>query len=207
MRAREFIMKDAYSFDISDEALEESYKKMYNAYIQIFNRCNLDTIPIEADSGAIGGKVSHEFVVISELGGESEFVKCPNCGYASNIEAAKSMDDEAPSNENELEIQEVATGENKTIREVSQFLGVPENKLVKSLVYKADGKVYLVLLRGDDELNEIKLKNFLGAKSVEKATDEEIFSIFKAHVGSIGSVNVNINTIADNRIQKMKTLL
>ena len=207
MRAREFIMKDAYSFDTSDEALEESYKKMYNAYIQIFNRCNLDTIPIEADSGAIGGKVSHEFVVISELGGESEFVKCTKCGYASNTEAAKSMDDESPSNEKELELKEIATGENKTIKDVSKFLGIPENKLVKSLVYKADGKIYLVLLRGDDELNEIKLKNFLGAKSVEPATDEEIYSIFKAHVGSIGPVNVNIETIADNRIQKMKNFV
>jgi len=88
------------------------------------------------------------------------------------------MDDESPSNENELELKEIATGENKTIKDVSKFLGIPENKLVKSLVYKADGKIYLVLLRGDDELNEIKLKNFLGAKSVEPATDEEIYSIF-----------------------------
>ncbi len=91
MRAKEFIMKDAYSFDESDEKLEISYKKMFDAYVRIFKRCGLNTIPIEADSGAIGGKISHEFVVKSELGGESEFVYCPQCNYAANVEAANRM--------------------------------------------------------------------------------------------------------------------
>jgi prolyl-tRNA synthetase len=207
MRAREFLMKDAYSFDSSEENLEISYKKMYDAYINIFKRCNLDVIPIEADSGAIGGKVSHEFVVISELGGESEFVMCPKCGYAANTEAAKSKDFEEKSTEEEKPLQKVATFENKTIDEVSNFLNVPKEKLVKSLVYKIDGKFILAAVRGDDELNEVKLKNFFNAKKIEMATDEEVFSLFKAHTGAIGPVNSPVEVFVDKKVMLMKNFV
>ncbi|BAL80923.1 proline--tRNA ligase [Caldisericum exile] len=207
MRAREFLMKDAYSFDTSEENLEISYKKMYDAYIKIFKRCHLDVIPIEADSGAIGGKVSHEFVVISELGGESEFVMCPKCGYAANIEAAKSLDSETLETEDEEPLEKINTFDNKTIEEVSDFLKVPRHKLAKSLVYKIDHKYVLAVIRGDDELNEVKLKNFFNAKSLELATDEEVLSIFKAHTGAIGPVNSPIETIVDKKVLKMKNFI
>lgn len=204
MRAREFLMKDAYSFDTSEENLEKSYKKMYDAYINIFKRCELDVIPIEADSGAIGGKVSHEFVVISELGGESEFVLCPKCGYAANTEAAKSADVEEFVDEPLLPLEKIKTFENKTIDEVANFLNLPKSKLAKSLVYKIDGRFILAVVRGDDELNEVKLKNYFSAKNVELANDEEVFSIFNAHLGAIGPVNSPIDVIADKRVIKMR---
>ncbi len=201
IRGREFLMKDAYSFDTSEEGLEKSYKKMFNAYIRIFQRCNLEVIPIEADSGAIGGKVSHEFVVISELGGESEFVKCPKCGYAANIEAAKSEVDEEVKKEELKNLEKIHTGDAKTIEEVSKFLNVAKDKLIKSLVYKIDNsKFVLALVRGDDDLNEIKLKNFLNARFIELANDEDVFKLFKAHTGAIGPVNSPIEIIMDKRI-------
>lgn len=201
IRGREFLMKDAYSFDTSEEGLEESYKKMFNAYIRIFQRCNLEVIPIEADSGAIGGKVSHEFVVISDLGGESEFVKCPKCGYAANIEAAKSEVDEEIKKEEIKNLEKINTGDAKTIEEVSKFLNVAKDKLIKSLVYKIDNsKFVLALVLGDDDLNEIKLKNFLNARFIELANDEEVFKLFKAHTGAIGPVNSPIEIIMDKRI-------
>jgi len=202
MRAREFLMKDAYSFDTSEEGLEKSYKKMYDAYINIFKRCHLDVIPIEADSGAIGGKVSHEFVVISEIGGESEFVKCPNCGYAANTEAAKARLNEKESDEELKEIEKVNTGTAKTIEEVSQFLNVEKSKLIKSLVFKIDKeKFVLALVRGDDEINDVKLKNFLNARFIDLASDEEVFRIFKAHIGAIGPVNAPIEIVMDERLK------
>ncbi|PMP83561.1 MAG: proline--tRNA ligase, partial [Caldisericum exile] len=207
MRAREFLMKDAYSFDTSEENLEISYKKMYDAYINIFERCHLDVIPIEADSGAIGGKVSHEFVVISDLGGESEFVMCPKCGYAANTEAAKSLDTDPNEVETELPLKKIETFDNRTIEEVSNFLNLPKGKLVKSLVYKIDGKYFLAIVKGDDELNEVKLKNFFSAKTLELASEDEVFNIFKAHIGAIGPINSPIEVIVDKRILKMKNFV
>ncbi|MEF3245548.1 MAG: proline--tRNA ligase [Caldisericaceae bacterium] len=201
IRGREFLMKDAYSFDTSEEGLEESYKKMFNAYIRIFQRCDLEVIPIEADSGAIGGKVSHEFVVISDLGGESEFVKCPRCGYAANIEAAKSEVDEEIKKEEVKNLEKIYTGEAKTIEEVSKFLNITKDKLIKSLVYKIDNsKFILALVLGVDDLNEIKLKNFLNARFIELANDEDVFKLFKAHIGAIGPVDSPIEVIMDKRI-------
>ncbi len=204
MRAREFIMKDAYSFDASMRGLDKSYDKMFNAYKRIFKRCGLTTIPIEADSGAIGGKVSHEFVVISEKAGESEFVYCPKCGYAANIEAAKSAKEEVVEKEDFKPINKVSTPDAKTINEVSEFLGIPKEKLVKSLLYKIDGEFVLALVRGDDDLNEVKLKNLLNGKFIFPATPEEVKSVIGASVGSIGPVGVkNVKIVADYRIKNM----
>uniref|UniRef100_A0A7C4XZB6 Proline--tRNA ligase n=1 Tax=Caldisericum exile TaxID=693075 RepID=A0A7C4XZB6_9BACT len=207
IRAREFLMKDAYSFDTSYENLEKSYKKMFDAYIEIFKRCALDVIPIEADSGAIGGKVSHEFVVISQLGGESEFVRCPKCGYAANVEAAKSQEQFEISKEEIKQLEKVKTFEAKTINDVCEFLHLPKEKLAKSLVYKIDGEFVLAMVRGDDELNEVKLKNFFNAKSLELANDEEVFKAFGAHIGAIGPVNARIKIIVDSRIGKMRNFV
>ncbi len=207
IRAREFIMKDAYSFDESDEALEISYKKMFDAYVRIFARCDLETVPIEADSGAIGGKVSHEFVVESKLGGESDFVYCNNCGYASNIEAAKSFDESETENDTEKPIEILQTFDAKTIDEVSEFLKIGKERLAKSLLYKIDGKFVLALVRGDDELNEIKLKNLFCATFIEPASDDDIFNTFGAHVGGIGPVKANVTVVIDNRVAKMKNFV
>ncbi len=204
MRAREFIMKDAYSFDASMRGLDKSYEKMFNAYKRIFKRCGLTTIPIEADSGAIGGKVSHEFVVISEKAGESEFVYCPKCGYAANIEAAKSAKEGEVEKEEFKAINKLSTPDAKTINEVSEFLNIPKEKLVKSLLYKIDGEFVLALVKGDDELNEVKLKNLLNGKFIFPATAEEVKSVMGASVGSVGPVGVkNVKIIADYRIKNM----
>ncbi len=203
MRAREFLMKDAYSFDASEEGLEKTYEKIFNAYIRIFKRCGLTVIPIDADSGAIGGKVSNEFVVISEKAGESEFVYCPKCGYAANIEAAKCAEDMPSEKEEMLPLKKVATPNKKTIDEVSKFLNVPSAKLVKSLLYKIDGEFVLALVRGDDELNEVKLKNLLHGQFISPANDDEIKNIMGASAGSLGPVNANVKIVADKRIMNM----
>jgi prolyl-tRNA synthetase len=207
IRAREFIMKDAYSFDESDEGLEKTYEKIYNAYTKIFIRCGLVTTSIEADSGAIGGKVSHEFVVESEMGGESEYVFCPNCHYASNIEAAKSAVDEGDSTEEEKELTKIETFDNKTIEQVSAFLNIDKSKIVKSLVYKLDGELVLALTRGDDELNEAKLKNLFGAKFIAQANNEEILNALHTNIGAIGPVGTNIKIVLDKKASKIKNFV
>ncbi len=207
IRAREFVMKDAYSFDASDDSLEETYNKIYHAYTEIFKRCGLETIPIEADSGAIGGKVSHEFVVESEVGSESDYVFCPKCHYASNIEAAKSSITAEESSEDTNELTKVETFDFKTIEEVSQFLKVEKSKILKSLLYKLDGEFILALMRGDDELNEIKLKNLFNAKNISQATGEEVLKTMGANVGAIGPVNTKVKIVLDKRIIGMKNFI
>ena len=207
MRAREFIMKDAYSFNATEESLDETYEKMFNAYIRIFKRCGLTVIPIKADSGAIGGKVSNEFVVKSEKAGESKFVFCPKCGYAANIDAAESKDSDPLSKEEEKPLEKIATPNMKTVEDVSKFLQVDKRYIIKSLVYKLDDTFVLASLRGDDELNEIKLKNLFNAGSIRKATDEEVKNIIGASVGSIGPVNVKIKVVLDKRVSKMKNFI
>jgi len=207
MRAKEFIMKDAYSFDESDEKLEISYKKMFDAYVKIFKRCGLNTIPIEADSGAIGGKISHEFVVKSELGGESEFVYCPQCNYAANVEAAKSYEENDVEKESEKKLELVETFQAKTIDEVSEFLGVEKLKLGKSLLYKLDDGFVLAVVRGDDEINEVKLKNLFSSKIIELANDDEVFAFMGAHTGAIGPVGAKVRIVTDRRITLMRNFV
>jgi prolyl-tRNA synthetase len=208
MRAREFLMKDAYSFDASMSGLDRSYTKMFNAYKRIFKRCGLTTIPIEADSGAIGGKVSHEFVVISEKAGESEFVYCPKCGYAANIEAAKSAKEPEVTPEEEKPLQKVSTPNAKSIEEVSAFLNVPKEKLAKSLLYKVDNDFVLAVVRGDDELNEVKLKNLLNGRFISPASEEEVKKLMGASVGSVGPVGAkNVKVVIDYRIKNMSNFV
>ena len=209
VRAREFVMKDAYSFDATDEDLEKTYLKIYNAYKRIFKRCGLTTIPIEADSGAIGGKISHEFVVKSEFGGESEFVHCPKCGYAANTEAAKShAPEEKKITEEEKPITKVRTFEAKTIEEVANFLKIDITKLAKSLLYKIDNEFILAVVRGDDELNEIKLKNLLNGREIHPADGKEVFEIMGANIGAIGPVKIsNIKIVIDKMLTISKNLV
>ena len=191
MRAREFIMKDAYSFDVSDEASQATYQKMYDAYARIFERCGLKTFPVEADTGVIGGKFSHEFMVPAETG-ENEVVYCEACGYAANIEKATSGIPKTAAREVGAAIEKFATPGVVTIEALSKApYSVPANRQIKTLVYIADSKPVIVLIRGDDQLNEAKLAGLLGTV-FRPATPEEIFNAMGAHPGSLGAVTTTL---------------
>ena len=178
LRVREFIMKDLYSFDVDEAALDESYRKMSQAYQNIYARCGLPTSIVEADSGAIGGKESHEFMVIAETG-EDEMVFCPHCGYSANVEKAQiakaiMKDVIASEAKQSLPLEEIATPEQKTIEEVADFLGVPQEQTLKAVFYIADGKLIFVVIRGDLEVNETKLRNTLKCTELRLATEDEV---------------------------------
>ena len=202
MRSREFLMKDLYSFHDSWESLSDSYKEIFNAYKKIFDRFKLKYIPVEADSGAIGGKVSHEFVAESEIG-ECEFVVCENCGYAANIEAAKSKLVK-PEDEKDEPLELVHTPGMKKVEEVSSFLKVPPYKLLKSILYIVDGEPVLAVVRGDDEINEVKLKNYLKAKEIRLATEEEIERYTGGPLGFTGPIGFKGRIIVDMRVEGVK---
>jgi prolyl-tRNA synthetase len=189
MRAREFIMKDAYSFDVSDEAAQVCYQKMYDAYARIFARCGLKAFPVEADTGVIGGNCSHEFMVPAETG-ENEVVYCEACGYAANIEKATSGIPKTAAREVGPAIEKFATPGVVTIEALSKApYSVPANRQIKTLVYIADSKPVIVLIRGDDQLNETKFMAKTGAVAARPATPEEIVIGFDAKPGSLGTVN------------------
>jgi prolyl-tRNA synthetase len=191
MRAKEFIMKDAYSFDASDEAAQGSYQKMYDAYARIFQRCGLKAMPVEADTGAIGGKFSHEFMVPAETG-ENEVVYCEKGDYAANVEKATSGRGRngapAPSTASP---EKFPTPGVVTIEALSKPpYSVAAHAQIKTLVYMVASKITLVLMRGDDQANEAKLTGAFGAAEFRAATPEEIFAALAAHPGSLGAVNV-----------------
>jgi len=206
MRAREFIMKDAYSFDVSDEAATASYQKMYEAYERIFLRCGLKTFAVEADTGIMGGKFSHEFMVPAETG-EDEVVFCEGCGYAANIEKAASGIPKTAAREVGPAIEKFATPGVVTIEALTRApYNVPANRQIKTLVYLGDGKPIIVLIRGDDQLNETKLKARTGAVAARPATVEEIVPLLGAHPGSLGAVaaamkSPDISIFADERLR------
>ncbi len=192
MRAKEFIMKDAYSFDSSDEAAQVSYQKMYDAYARIFKRCGLKAIPVEADTGVMGGKFSHEFMVPAESG-ENEVIYSESGRYAANVEKATCRPFEAVGTEDEalLTIEKFATPGVTTIDDLTREpYGVAALRQIKTLVYVVEGKTVLILLRGDHSLNEAKLTGSLGTAKFRPATAEEIFELLKAHPGSLGPVGV-----------------
>ena len=173
MRSREFIMKDAYSFDVDEAGLEESYKSMYDAYTRIFNRCGLTFRPVEADSGAIGGSGTHEFMAIAEAG-EADIIYCTKCDYAANIEIGKpgiiKQDEEALQ-----ELSVVDTPNASTIEAVAEMLNLPLHKTIKAVVFSIDGKVVLAIVRGDHEVNEVAVQHaVLGSVEPEMATSEEL---------------------------------
>ena len=204
MRAKEFIMKDAYSFDVSDEASMLSYKKMYDAYTRIFARCGLKAFPVEADTGVIGGNYSHEFMVPAETG-ENEVVFCEACGYAANIEKATSGLPKTAARELGGVVEKFATPGVVTIEALSKApYNVPANRQIKTLVYVADSNTVIILIRGDDQLNETKFLAKTGAVQVRPATPEECVATLGAKPGSLGAVvNVpeNVKIYADERLQ------
>ena len=172
IRVREFDMKDAYSFDADEEGLDLSYRRMVQAYKNIFHRCGLPTLSVEADSGAIGGKESHEFILPAESG-EDFVLTCQSCHYSANAERARSTPSPAQ-REPEQPLQEIATPGVKTIAELAHFVGVPTGKTLKAVFYLSDSEVVFVTLRGDLEVNEVKLKNVLHADQLRLATEEEV---------------------------------
>ena len=204
MRAKEFIMKDAYSFDVSNDAANISYKLMYDAYARIFARCGLKTIAVEADSGVIGGKYSHEFMVPAETG-ENEVAYCESCHYAANVEKASSGIAKTEEPPGDCALEKFPTPGVVTIEALSQPPhSVPANRQIKSLVYMVEGKLALFLLRGDHQLNEAKLAASLGTTTFRPADSEEIFAALKAHPGSLGGVGVkDLPIYADESLRGM----
>lgn len=198
LRVREFIMKDLYSFDVDEAGLDESYEKMSQAYKNIYARLGLPALMVEADSGAIGGKESHEFMVITETG-EDEIIYCSNCSYAANAEKAQSakarINSEAP-----LPLEEIATPGAKTIEAVASFLGVSTNQTFKAVFYSADGEFVFVVIRGDLEVNETKLRNTLKCSELRLATEGEVSEagIVAGFASPVGIKDVKI--VADDSI-------
>ena len=198
MRGREFIMKDLYSFDRDEEGLDVSYRYMYEAYERIFARCGLTTRAVEADPGAIGGTANHDFMVLADAG-EDEVVYCTACDYAANTEKAESAPPPAPAARAETPpAEQVATPGARTIDEVARLLGVEPARLLKTLLYEADGQPVAAVVRGDHELNEVKLKRIWGAKTLEMASAERIQSVTGAPVGFSGPVGLKgVRIVAD----------
>ncbi|WP_088012927.1 proline--tRNA ligase [Gottfriedia acidiceleris] len=202
LRGREFLMKDAYSFHASQESLDEVYDRLFTAYSNVFTRCGLNFRAVVADSGAMGGKDTHEFMVLSDIG-EDTIAFSNESSYAANIEMAPVITKYEPSDEKLEEVQKVETPNQKTIDEVIGFLNLPIEKSIKSIIFKADESFVLVLARGDHEINDIKLKNYLGAHSVELASKEEVKELMNCEIGSLGPIGVksDLLVLADNAIK------
>jgi prolyl-tRNA synthetase len=206
MRSREFIMKDAYSFDINQQGLDESYKNMHDAYVKIFDRCGLDYKIVEADSGAIGGSNSQEFMVKSEVG-EATIVYCSECGYAANIEKSECLFDNNASVEEERPIEKVHTPNVKTIEDLNKFFNEDRSKFVKTILYRADNKVVAVMVRGDREVNETKLINLLGCIDLQMADVESVKMATGAEVGFAGPVGLDVEVYVDREVSQMKNFI
>ncbi|MCA9725551.1 MAG: proline--tRNA ligase, partial [Kurthia sp.] len=206
LRGREFIMKDAYSFHASYDSLDETYNDMVQAYTNIFNRLGLNFRAVIADSGSIGGTAgTHEFMVLSEIG-EDTIAYSDSSDYAANIEMAEVKVEYSHSDEDMKELEKVATPDQKTIEEVSAFLDIVSENIIKTLVFKVDEELVVVLCRGDHEVNDIKLKNALGATSVELAEDAEIHELLGSHVGSLGPIKlpIGVKVVADHAIKSIR---
>lgn len=203
MRGREFIMKDAYSFDRDEAGLDRSYQDMYDAYTNIFTRCGLNFRPVEADSGAIGGSGSHEFMVIADSG-EAEIVFCTSCDYAANVEKAELFPLEAQE-EAILTKEEVVTPDCKTIADVCAYLKLPVDHSVKAVAYNSEKGLILCFVRGDHEVNEIKVINTCGVIDLEMATEEQLAAAgtVGGYMGPVGIDNKKVIVVVDATVMKM----
>ncbi len=209
MRSKEFVMKDAYSFDRDEKGLDVSYRNMYDAYCRIFNRCGLKYMVVDADSGAMGGSGSQEFMVNSETG-EAVIAYCKNCGYSVNEEKAECVPDSSFAAEEESpgeKPEKVSTPNVRTIDELTEFFGYSSKMFAKTLIYKADKKIVAVMIRGDRGLNETKLKNFLNSSELVMADDEDIRKVTGAETGFAGPIGLKAELIADNEIEFMKNFV
>jgi prolyl-tRNA synthetase len=203
MRGREFIMKDAYSFDADEQGAEASYQAMYEAYQRIFTRCGLSFRAVEADTGTIGGSFSHEFMVLAETG-EDTLVICRQCSYAANMEKARVRPVEQAEPAELLPIAKKETPGKRKVAAVCEFLGISPRQLVKTMVYLADGQPVAVLVRGDHEVQPVKLKNLLGAVEVEMADDQQVFAITGVPTGYLGPMGLTIRVVADQTVAAMR---
>jgi prolyl-tRNA synthetase len=214
MRGREFIMKDAYSFDVSEEKALESYWKMYGAYNRAFSRMGLAFQAVEADTGSIGGSQSHEFQVLAQSG-EDQIVACPSQKYAANVEQAALLPAAGVTVENAgavaaevmLPLERVATPGQKTIEDVAQFMGVAATRLVKTLLFVVDGETVAVLVRGDREANEVKVKKAFKAVEVRMAAEGEVREATGAPVGFAGPVGLSCPILADWSVAQLENFV
>lgn len=213
MRAREFYMKDAYSFHPDEKNAEQWYAKVFDAYMKIFTRCGLKFRPVEAETGAIGGSFSHEFMVLAETG-EEEIVSCETCGYAANVERAECIEDGSQPNslENPLPIEDVPTPNAWTVEDVAKLMNQPKEKFIKTMFYIANGNPVVALIRGDCELNESKLARVLGAAMLEKMSEEGYAKLADCPVGFAGPAGLkercqrssgNCRIVADHLVSKV----
>ena len=206
IRVREFIMKDAYSFDIDEAGLQESYMKMFQAYKNIMDRCNLNYKIVKADTGAMGGSLSEEFQAITEIG-EDVVVTCEGCDFSSNLEITEVIDTGRPSDEEALDMEIVETPDAKTIEDVAAFFQKSVNDFVKTLIYSVDGKTMAFLLKGDRELNETKVLKLLQANEMELASFDEVERVTHARVGFAGPVGLECPIIMDREVANMKNFI
>ena len=202
MRGREFLMKDAYSFDVDDAAAETSYRKMHDAYTRIFTRCGLDFRCVEADSGTIGGSFSHEFMVLAKTG-EDTIAVCSECSYAANSEKAVVTLPAQTAEGDARDMIKVETPGKRKVNSVCEFLGIEPAKLVKTLVYVADDETVAVLVRGDRDIEEVKLKNYLGVNDIRMADEKEVFGTTGVPTGYLGPVGVRVRLLADREVMNM----
>lgn len=206
MRGREFVMKDAYSFDMDAEGLDKSYKNMYAAYCQAFDKLKLDYTIVDADSGAMGGSGSQEFMVKSDVG-EDTIAYCDACGYAANSEKAACVPEIIVCPEGNLELTEIHTPNVKTIEDLMKFFDADPKLFVKTLIYRAEDRVVAVMVRGDREVNEIKLANYLGANEIEMADAQTVNEVTGAEVGFAGPVGIKCELLMDNEVAEMKNFI
>jgi len=201
LRGREFIMKDAYSFHANQESLDEVYQRLFTAYTNIFTRCGVDFRSVIADSGAMGGKDTHEFMVLSEVG-EDTIAYSDTSDYAANVEMAPVILSTVRSTDPEKPLEKIETPGQKTIEDVAAFLKTSPEQCIKTLLFKVDEKYVAVLVRGDHEVNDIKLKNFYNAALVELATPVETQEILGCSVGSLGPVGIKeVEVLADQEVE------
>lgn len=207
LRGREFIMKDAYSFHADEASLDEAYEDMYHAYGRIFNRVGINARPVVADSGAIGGSHTHEFMALSEIG-EDTIVYSEQSDYAANIEKAEVVYHPNKKHEDTQPLTKIETPNVHTAQELATFLNKPLDEITKSMIFNVDGEFILVLIRGHHEINDIKLKAYFGTDNVELATEDEIINILGAKPGSLGPVfDKDIKIYADNFIQDLNNIV
>ncbi len=207
MRGREFVMKDAYSFDADEQGVEASYKTMYDTYQRIFTRCGLSFRAVEADTGTIGGSFSHEFMVLADTG-EDTLAICEKCHYAANMEKAEVKPAVQKVNLSELlPMKKVETPGKRKVATVTEFLNITPKELVKTMVYIVDKKPIAVLLRGDHEVQPVKLKNLLGAVDVELAEERTVFDITGCPTGYLGPVGLEMKIVADQEVTAMSNFV
>ena len=203
MRSKEFLMKDAYSFDVDAAGADRSYWNMYHAYERVFARCGLKAVPVQADGGDMGDSLTHEFHVLADAG-EDGIAWCGACGYAANLERAERRVADGAAAAPSAPVEEVATPDARTIDEVAAFMGLAPAAFVKSLVYVADGRPVMVCVPGDRDVNDVKLKRFLGAKTVALADNDTVLRATGANAGFVGPVrpaDAALRLVADQSLK------